>query len=575
MKYQSTIKKCQNCKNDFIIEPDDFSFYEKIKVPTPTWCSECRMIRRMAFRDYRVLYKRKCDRTGKTIFSIIPQESPFKIWERDSWWSDDWDSLDYGREIDFNRNFFDQLKELFFEVPSPSQTCWSMINSEYCTGANNLKNCYLVFVSNFSEDCMYSAEITKTKNSLDVTRIDSSELCYQSFALTKCYRTFFSSHCENCMDVYFSRGLAGCSFCFGCTNLRNKQYYIFNKQYTKDEYLKYIEGLDLGSYKSIIGVKAKTNEIIKKSIRKFTEGRYNSNISGEYISNSKNLLFSYYAVGGEDSKYIQCFFSPSFKNCYDCTLWGQNSELCYECSSVGEDCYNDKFNYRCSKGTHDCEYSYSCYGCSDIFGCSGLRNKKYCILNKQYGKEEYFKLREKIIKHMNDMPYIDKRGIIYKYGEFFPLEFSQFSYNESLASDYFPIVKEKALELGHKWIDKEKKNYIIDIKTDDIPDNIKNVKDDILGKVIECEHKGVCNHQCVEAYKITPEELDFYKRMNIPLPHLCHNCRHHERLLFRNPMKLWHRKCMHEGCENEFETSYAPDRPEVIYCESCYQQEVV
>ena len=30
-------KSCQNCKNDFIIEPDDFAFYDKIKVPPPTF----------------------------------------------------------------------------------------------------------------------------------------------------------------------------------------------------------------------------------------------------------------------------------------------------------------------------------------------------------------------------------------------------------------------------------------------------------------------------------------------------------------------------------------------------------
>ena len=53
-------------------------------------------------------------------------------------------------------------------------------------------------------------------------------------------------------------------------------------------------------------------------------------------------------------------------------------------------------------------------------------------------------------------------------------------------------------------------------------------------------------------------------------------------LEMRNPMKLWHRTCMcdknhlnHTGkCTNEFETSYSPDRPEIIYCEQCYQQEV-
>jgi hypothetical protein len=30
-------KICQNCKKNFIIEPDDFGFYEKIKVPPPTF----------------------------------------------------------------------------------------------------------------------------------------------------------------------------------------------------------------------------------------------------------------------------------------------------------------------------------------------------------------------------------------------------------------------------------------------------------------------------------------------------------------------------------------------------------
>jgi tRNA(Ile)-lysidine synthase TilS/MesJ len=39
-------KNCQNCKKDFVIEQEDFNFYERIKVPPPTWCSQCRTIRR-------------------------------------------------------------------------------------------------------------------------------------------------------------------------------------------------------------------------------------------------------------------------------------------------------------------------------------------------------------------------------------------------------------------------------------------------------------------------------------------------------------------------------------------------
>jgi len=31
---------------------------------------------------------------------------------------------------------------------------------------------------------------------------------------------------------------------------------------------------------------------------------------------------------------------------------------------------------------------------------------------------------------------------------------------------------------------------------------------------------------------------------------------------------------MKDGCTNEFETPYAPDRPEIVYCEECYNKEI-
>jgi hypothetical protein len=156
-------------------------------------------------------------------------------------------------------------------------------------------------------------------------------------------------------------------------------------------------------------------------------------------------------------------------------------------------------------------------------------------------------------------------------------------YNETIAQEYFPLNKEEALKQGYLWEDGEKRNYKINIENKDIPDDIQDITDNIINKVIACEHSGKCKEQCTEAFKIIPEEFKFYKRMNLPLPRLCPNCRHYQRLKLRNPLKLWERKCMCEGknhfhgaekCEIEFKTSYAPDRPEIIYCEKCYQQEV-
>jgi len=213
-----------------------------------------------------------------------------------------------------------------------------------------------------------------------------------------------------------------------------------------------------------------------------------------------------------------------------------------------------------------------CYSSSNVFGCVGVQKKQYCILNKQYTKEEYEVLVPKIIEHMNEMPFVDKKGRVYKYGEFFPPELSLFPYNESLAFSDFPMTKEEAIEEGYGWKDPEEKDYKITLESEMIPDHIKDVTDEILTETIGCAHGGECSDRCTDAFKITKQELDFYRAHNIPIPRLCHNCRHAKRVKNQSPMKLWDRKCA--KCGKDIKTSYAPDRPEIVYCENCYNAEV-
>ena len=174
---------------------------------------------------------------------------------------------------------------------------------------------------------------------------------------------------------------------------------------------------------------------------------------------------------------------------------------------------------------------------------------------------------------MNTMPYVDKNNKIYKYGEFFPTELSIFAYNETMSQEFSPLTKEEAKEKGYQWRDADEKNYAITIKAENIPDDIKDVDDKILEEVLGCAHAGNCDHQCFEAFRITAGELQFYKKHNIPLPDKCANCRYHERFAQVPLPRLYKRICM--KCKKvEFETPYAPDRPEVVYCESCYNKEV-
>ncbi|KKP28477.1 MAG: hypothetical protein UR15_C0026G0007, partial [Parcubacteria group bacterium GW2011_GWA2_31_28] len=100
-------QNCQNCNNNFIITEEDQAFYNKISVPFPTFCPECRMVRRMVWRNERALYKRKNDFSGEDIISVISSDKPYKIYDYHSWWSDNWDPMDYGTDYNFNKPFFE------------------------------------------------------------------------------------------------------------------------------------------------------------------------------------------------------------------------------------------------------------------------------------------------------------------------------------------------------------------------------------------------------------------------------------------------------------------------------------
>ncbi len=563
MSYQSEKVNCQNCKNDFIIEPDDFSFYEKIKVPPPTFCPECRMIRRLVFRNERRLFKVQDYFTKKNIFSIFPKESERKVITQEEWFSDDWDAMDYARPYDFSRPFFEQILELSKDVPIYGLNVKNMINSDYCANASDLKNCYLLFNSNLTEDSMYGNGVDSSKDCVDNSNISESERCYETFWLNKCYQCYYSIMCVDSYNLWFSRDCLGCNDCFGCTNLRKSSYCIFNKQYSKEEYFEKLKEFKLDTREGINKARELAREFWKTQPNKYHQGLQNLNSNGAYVSHSKNVKESYLVRESENMKYCQYMLVPKNKDCMDVSTWGQNTELCYETSVCGENAYNTKFSWDCWPNTVNVEYSISIKSSSDCFGCVGLKKKQYCILNKQYSKEEYFEMVEKIKKHMNDMPYINIKGNIYKYGEFFPIEFSPYGYNNTAAQDQVPLNMEQALKNHYPWLEIEKGEYDITISAKDLPQNIKDVTDEILNEVISCSN---CNF----AYRIIASELNFYRKENLPLPDLCTDCRYNRRISDRLKAKLYKRNC--NKCSLEIMTGFSED--EIVYCERCYQNEV-
>jgi len=257
----------------------------------------------------------------------------------------------------------------------------------------------------------------------------------------------------------------------------------------------------------------------------------------------------------EDSKFA--IICPDVKDTMDSYHYGFKCELIYECHALIRD-YNTLF---CHLSYDDSSIMYcdSCHNSENLFGCVGIIKGNYFIFNKQYSKEDYEILKEKIIAHMK---------LTSEYGEFFPPQLSPFGYNETQGQVYMPMTKDEALSGGWKWEDRVPGTFGKEtIKPEDIPDAITDVSDSLLKEALKCT-------KCTKTYNVTQPELQLYKKEKVPVPRLCPECRYERRIALRTPRKLWHRKCMKPGCTNEFETSYSPDRPEIVYCETCYNNQV-
>ena len=567
---KSETRNCQNCKKKFTIEPDDFGLYEKIKVPPQHWCPECRMLRRFMHTSETVLYKRKCDFSGKEIFSMYPEKTVFPVYETDIWYSDSWDPYAYGIDYNPKRSFLEQFLELQNKVPRMSIVRQGLaVNSPYAHRVTDPKNSYMVFRSSYPENSMYlyNAKMHVT-DSCDGSWLFECELCYECINCANCYNVKFGQESKDSRECAFIYSCRNCSNCVGCVNLVNAEYYIWNKKYSKEEYFQKLKEMELNTFSGIEKKKIEFDKFRKKFPQRAVMSIKSEKVSGNWFLNSKNVKESFDCEGVKDGKYLFMVFNA--EDCMDYFEWGNKAEQIYECQNCGLDIARLYFCNQVWMGAHDLYYCNTCPGAHDCFGCVGLKKGEYSILNKKYSKNEYEKLKNQIIAQMKEIPYIDNQGIEYRFGENFPPSFSDHSYHETIANYYHPLTKEEAKSRDYRWIDREKKNYIATIKARELPEAISGVDDSILKEVIECAEKD--NPNSVGAFRITQNELNFYRRMDLPLPRVCFDIRHLKRMDKRPPLKIIERHC--SKCEIEVETVYTEEYSPIIYCVKCYQQEV-
>ncbi len=539
---------CKKCGKNFEVDNKDEILYGKLGVPSPTFCPSCRHQRRLAWRNDRTFYKRKCDKTGKEFVSIYSPESPYVIYHPDAWYGDNWDAFAYARPFDFSRPFFEQFAELQRSVPRLGIDIVNCQNSYFCNYCGDDKDCYLDIAGEKNEDCYFNLFTKYSKNCVDCTFAYHSTLCYETIQAYNAYNVDYSMYCDDSSDSNFCLDIKGTKNCLFCANLRQKEYCILNEQYSKEDFLKRLQELNLGSYEKREECIKKWNQFrIKNAIYKDAYLFNCENCSGDNLKNCKNTHWSFNATNCEDCKYLYDVLDA--KDCQDLNYSLYKPEVAYELISTLNMTYS-AFNM----ASHYCNntfYSEMCNHSGNLFGCIGLKHKNYCILNKQYTKEEYEDLKARIIEHMK------KTG---EWGEFFPASISPWGYNETVANEYFPLEKEEAKKQKFTWYENpnEPKIHPQNYK---IPDNIADAPDTIINETLACI-------DCKKNYKIIQQELKYYRQKNIPIPRKCPSCRHQHRIKLRLPRCLFNNKC--SNCEKEILTPFKPEQREKVYCEKCY-----
>ncbi|MFH1536666.1 MAG: hypothetical protein ABID45_01615 [Patescibacteria group bacterium] len=434
---------CKNCNQQFTLNQKDKSFYQSLNVPTPSWCSDCRNKRRLSIRNERTFYERKCDSCKKDLIAYYPENSEQVVYCPDCWYSDKWNSLDYGHDFDFNKSFFKQFKELYKQVPTLSLDIVNCENSEYVSYCGDDQSCYFDIAGEANERCLYGKFIKYCKDCTDNSFIYNCELCYECVNCHKCYACTWLERCLDCDHCNYSFDLRGCSHCTYCYNLRNQKYCIFNKEYSKTEYEKELAKFEGENGHSRLQVYNK--QIKSKAIIKYAYMTHSENCTGEDITNSKNCANCFDIVNCENSKWLWDVLDA--KDCYDLNFSLYKPEKSLELIST-LNMVNSKF-CNASHYCRDMEYCDKCNNSHDCFGSIGILKDEFIIFNKKYSESDYIKLKQRIIEYMK------KTG---EYGEFFPTGTSGFKYHETVASEYYPEDNNK-LNKKFKIIKQEREFY--------------------------------------------------------------------------------------------------------------------
>lgn len=423
----------------------------------------------------------------------------FRISTSEEFASGEVDNTSVGMDYDFQRPFFEQWATLLRAAVLPPLNRVHCEQSEYTNAAMHLRRCYLCFAAFHSEDCLYCLSIDHCRDCHSCVSCRGCELCTDSTDLTQCYAVHHSSECRDSFDLFGCLGCRSCRSCFGCVGLERSEYAVFNEVVGREAYERFVnaQSLDMAD---------KRRQAAERCFAAWKQHAFDpptlidcSNVSGAHLTKCQDVVECY---NGSESR--ECGY-----------LWAlERSFRCYRGVAIGaEFCYTGGFfGTRVAAYCNNVfqgealTYSQYLYDCNHCFGCVGLRKQSYCILNKQYSREEYLALIPRVIAHMRSSA---------EWGAWFPPAIAPHDYRECSAHEHLsPIPFDEARRRGYRFTSKHESAAAN--PRGDLPSPPQRISPENFSTI------AAGTFRCVDSGKLIRyqrPELEYLRRNKLPLPY--------------------------------------------------------
>ena len=557
------IPKKKNCRvtgQTFAISPEEVAAFQRHEVPLPAISPEERLRRLLSFRNDSRFYWRECSASSERIFSAYPPNAPYPVVAEDIWWSDRWDGLQFAQEFDFGSAFFEQLHELWKKAPRPAAHVRDSSSVKASHRVTNCHECFLVWDCRDSTNSFYSHHLSDCQHCADCFYCRGCRNCYECVDCHACDSLLFSEHAHLCSESAFLFNCSKCDHCLFCANLEGCSYYVFNEKVTPEEFERFRNEWELSERARREAAYERFREFLKDVPTPHLYQTSSTNVSGNYIFSSKDVTRSFFCENVEDT--FGGFFLTDAKEILDSYGFPSSGlQRVSQSVSVGygaKEVYN---SVECWKDVERLDYCFYCEESSDLFACAGLRGKQYCILNKQYSKNDYHDKRDELVTHLRAKK---------MWRVSLPTVFSDFAYNQSSANDVMPLNKIQAEMMKFAWAGEDefvRPSQLLGSsgtspaeRFQDVPTSVDSLSEvDLSQAVFLCELSG-------KPYQFTQQETELYRRQQVAPPSRSFEQRYRERLqrlAFRGLQEA-----TSSVSEKEFVTSFSKSWPQPVVDEA-------